>query len=669
MKFIEHQDQARKKTKLLVTLFLLAVLVIVIVTNLAVIVVTTVLQNHHETSLTDATKFVIHYSWQSIGLTSILVIGMITCAAIFKSITLRKGGHRLAEALGGRPIAAETDDLNERKILNVVAEMAIASGMPVPDVYILQWEFGINAFAAGHCPSDAVIGVTRGCINQLNRDQLQGVIAHEFSHILNGDMHLNLRLIALLHGIAFVGHMGHHLLGLTSIGASARITKLNAYSTTLLTAAGFGLILIGGLGSFLGSLIRAAVVQQREYLADAAAVQFTRNPHGISEALKIIGGFHEGSEIFNIHAIETSHLFFTNALLRPTLLTSTHPPIAERIRRIEPNWDGRYIGSSSQRQQIAQTLNHVSQQTKNDAKNRAKDNTKDSAKNNSKNNAKRHSNLVDRTADLDFMAAAILGSKFLSKPEKKAMHEIVPLTQSPLTATALCYTVLLNADSVVKATQIDYLEKAAPPGTLNTLERNEAQINSLPDDSRLALIELSFPCLRQLSHPQYLDFKQNLIFMIKADQKISILEWCIYQLIRHYCDKHFNVKPSKVKNSVTHKNPRSIAEPFQIVLSMLVNEGSHDHASKARAFNVGANQVGLYALTLIPRDSLTIDALTHAVNTLAACSPKLKENLIKAFIASAKFDNQLSAAERSIITSVAAAMDAPLGRELLRSIK
>ncbi len=232
--------------------------------------------------------------------------------------------------LDGRLINSNATEADERKLLNVVEEMAIASGIPVPQVYLLEDEAGINAFAAGHSTGDAAIGVTRGGMKMLSRDQLQGVIGHEFSHILNGDMRLNLRLMGLIFGI----------LCLTVVGRVLLRTRGTKNPLPLL---GLALIVIGGIGVLFGRLIQAAVSRQREFLADAASVQFTRNPDGLAGALKKIGGLSSGSKLESPHAQEASHLFFANGLRSSVSgLMATHPPLEERIRALDPAFDGEF---------------------------------------------------------------------------------------------------------------------------------------------------------------------------------------------------------------------------------------------------------------------------------------------------------------------------------------
>ena len=259
--------------------------------------------------------------------------------SLFKIASLSGGGHTVAELLGGRLLHPDTRDADERRVLNVVEEMAIASGSPVPPVYLLEKERGINAFAAGYTPDDAVIGVTRGCIQTLSRDELQGVMAHEFSHILNGDMRLNIRLMGVLFGILLIGIAGWILFRSTLYsGMRASDDRKGGNPLPLI---GLALYVIGYVGVFFGRLIQAAVSRQREYLADASAVQFTRNPEGIAGALKKIGAIAEGSKLETPEAGEAAHMYFGDGVGGAWLsLMATHPPLADRIRRVDPSFDG-----------------------------------------------------------------------------------------------------------------------------------------------------------------------------------------------------------------------------------------------------------------------------------------------------------------------------------------
>ena len=272
--------------------------------------------------------------WVALGTTLVITIG-----SLHKISELAGGGEVVALMLGGRAVNPHSTDLAERRLLNVVEEMALASGVPVPPVYVLDREPGINAFAAGHQPGNAVVAVSAGCLQCLTREELQGVMGHEFSHILNGDMRLNLRLIGVVNGILVLAIIGYYILRSMSY-VSSRDSKEGGAQMGFLVL-GLVLVVLGYLGVLLGNLIKSAISRQREFLADFSSVQFTRNPGSLAGALKKIGGISSGSRIRDAHASEISHMFFGDALAGSFFnLFATHPPLVKRIRALEPNFDG-----------------------------------------------------------------------------------------------------------------------------------------------------------------------------------------------------------------------------------------------------------------------------------------------------------------------------------------
>ena len=337
MNFFESQDTARRNTGKLILLFSLAIFSLIIVTNLLVMVVFGFAGSGIDSV---STTQAITFNWETFLWVGVAVTSVVLLGSLYKISALSGGGARVAEMMNGRLLVQGTQDLQERKILNVVEEMALASGTPVPPVYLME-ESGINAFAAGFSPSDAVIGITRGAIKTLSRDQLQGVVAHEFSHILHGDMRINIRLIGVLHGIMVLGLIGYYLL---RGGVYSRRSKESGGIVFL----GIGLVAIGFVGTFFGNLIKAAVSRQREFLADASAVQFTRNPDGIGGALMQIATHSQHSYLDNPNAAEVSHALFEEGRVSPLSgLYATHPPLDKRISAILPNWDGEYVTNRS----------------------------------------------------------------------------------------------------------------------------------------------------------------------------------------------------------------------------------------------------------------------------------------------------------------------------------
>lgn len=269
-----------------------------------------------------------------------LVGGVIMVGSWSKLAQLSGGGKVVAQSLGGRPVEPTTSDLSERRLLNVVEEMAIASGVPVPEVWIMDGEQGINAFAAGTDNTNAVIGVTRGTLERLTRSELQGVVAHEFSHILNGDMKLNMRLMGWIFGLVMLSMLGRIMLESFRFLRGSRDSKGNGIVFAIILA-GLAVWLVGSVGVLFARMLQSAISRQREYLADASAVQFTRDPGGIAGALKKIGGFEEHGKISSPKAMEARHMFFAGSGF--SALMATHPPLEKRIKAIEPRWKGEML--------------------------------------------------------------------------------------------------------------------------------------------------------------------------------------------------------------------------------------------------------------------------------------------------------------------------------------
>jgi len=345
MDFFAAQDEAHRRTKWLVVYYLIAVACMV-VSIYAVVV---------------SLFFVGRQKGIDLGMGDgwwmpqvfVYVVGgtlmIIFFSSMFKIGTLKGGGAAVAQSLGGVKVTGNTKDPLEKQYLNIVEEMSIASGVPMPEVYVMRHEAGINAFAAGFSINDAVVAVTRGCLENLSRDELQGVIAHEFSHILNGDMRLNIRIMGILFGILVIAIIGG------GIVRSMLYTRSSSRKEGGMPIAlfGFALMIIGYVGVFFARLIQSAVSRQREFLADASAVQFTRYPDGIAGALKKIGFVAGGSNITSEHANETAHFFFASGFSSFwQSIFATHPPLPDRIRAIDPGWDGKFKSSARRRKKV-----------------------------------------------------------------------------------------------------------------------------------------------------------------------------------------------------------------------------------------------------------------------------------------------------------------------------
>ncbi|WP_339668844.1 M48 family metallopeptidase [Dasania marina] len=649
MNFFTEQDQARRNSKILIALFAIAVCSLIAITNIVVAITFWLMDGQLQDSshvaelLHSAGKpsFAHYFSWQNFGKISLMVSSAIAIVIAYKWLQLAAGGKRVAESLGGVRIHPNTDNTNEQRVLNVVEEMALASGMPVPAVYLLRGEKGINAFAAGNTPADAVIGVTQGAIEQFDREQLQGVVAHEFSHILNGDMRLNLRMIALLSGIVFIGNIGELIMRAGGRHGGYHTTKRSGDARVFML--GLAFVIIGWLGVFFGGLIKAAISRQREFLADASAVQFTRNPQGIANALKIIGGYQAGSRVFSAKASEISHMFIAEAL-GSWASFDTHPEIEKRIRKIEPGWNGAMISRRMRVEASAQAgaALHGKEQRKGQA-----------------------------------AMAAVAGAAFVAAQQTQATNSAVAaaeqdiktipyglkkLAHEPLGASALVYSLLLDADKATAEQQIAYIEQCQVKGLVMLCRQIKEDVTGLDIILRLPLIELSLPALKMLSAEQYKQFKKTLLLIIRADKKFEIFEWCLFQLVRHYLAPEFEtVRASKPQ----YKKAKQVAKSYAIVLSALARYGHDDEGEQHRGFTKGANTAGLYTLTLLPEQDCSMDDFVKAVNQLANCFPLLKPKLLKGFADCVSHDGVVSPIEQEVLTAIAAVMDCPQPRLLM----
>ncbi|MBK81833.1 MAG: hypothetical protein CMQ43_13070 [Gammaproteobacteria bacterium] len=640
MDFFGAQDNARRKTWQLAALFGAAVVSLVVLTNLLVgaVYLWTARPGaiggiDFSASLGDLPAS----TWVMISLGVVVVVGL---ASGYKYLRVRGGGRTVAESLGGRLIPPSATDYRERRLLNVVEEMAIASGTPVPPVYVVD-EPSINAFAAGFGPDDAVIGVNQGTLDHLSRDELQGVIAHEFSHILNGDSRLNLRLIAILHGILFLGLIGRALLRGMGRGSTRR-SRGGGGAPGL--ALGLGLLVIGYTGIFFGNMIKAAVSRQREYLADAASVQFTRNPGGIAGALKKIGGLGAGSSMSGAAAAEASHMFFGQpARVFLNSLLATHPPLEQRIRAVDPSWDGRYPA-------IAGLL---------------------SVEEDVPPEAAASSFAASGGADADVDIPTSLGEFFAlatqadeeSLARARAHIDGLPAAlrdaaRDPFEARALIHALVLDQDPASRRRQLEHLDRNADEGIRTTLELLMPDVEQCAPQQRLTLIELSVPALKTLSPEQYQTFIDNLITLIKIDRRIDLLEWVLHRLLVKELRPHF--EGARDGEGRRGSLPR-LADEAAELLSTLARESADGRSAEA-AFAAGWEALGLdrERPPMISEEDPNFSRLNQALRRLRLLKPLQMPMLLKACANVALADGAPSERQSVLLQGIAATLDCPL---------
>ncbi|MCS0348113.1 M48 family metallopeptidase [Vibrio diabolicus] len=607
MDFFDHQDTARQRTGLLVFLFSLAVVTITgLVSVLSIGIYYGVTGEHfdQETALT----------YVLLCFAGVLLVVTISSMVRLSALT-SNGGRGVAESIGGKLISSNTLDAKHRQLLNVVEEMAIASGIPVPPVYVMQEERGINAFAAGMSIDDAVIGVTQGALDSFTRDELQGVIAHEFSHILNGDMRLNTRLIGVLFGITCIAHFGHLVLDNTH--HTSRVSRSSSDSDK-----GFAVIMLiaiiclvlGWIGTLFGSMIKAAISRQREFLADASAVQFTRNDQGIAGALKKIGSHMAGSSLNTKASDEMSHMMFGQSKLSGfSGLFATHPPLEERIRRIEPGWDGSF-SQSSHRPTTSFENDNVSGFTSGTSTQPEK----------------------PTTAELSEVGQQLLN---------QLPSELVDIAREPYSARFIAFALIFDGSELQREMIKSHIPNVSQAQLLPWLDYD------LPLHLRFPLIELSIPALKSLSEGQKSRLCQVLRELSQTDDHYSLAEWCVInllekQLLESYgCTKQIQ-SLKQLKESVfwllrelawvSHSQPEDAQRAFSSALTCL---GFNDAELQPANKNWGLNRA--------------------ALELLLQLKPKSRRLFVKACRLAIESDGKVTVAEGELYRVIACFLEVP----------
>jgi Zn-dependent protease with chaperone function len=657
MDFFEHQERARRKTTLLVVYFVVAVALIVVAVYLAVAGV--MFYGHNRAGYShDTLWFPDVFAAVSLGTLAVVAVG-----SLFKMAQLTSGGEVVARSLGGRRVSPATRDLSERILLNVVEEMAIASGTPVPPVFLLEDEPGINAFAAGTSPPNAVIGITRGSVDTLSRDELQGVIAHEFSHILNGDMRLNIRLIGILNGILLISTIGYILMR-TSNTSSSFSDSNGKKGGNPLPLLGMLLYVIGYIGVFFGHLIKSAVSRQREFLADASAVQFTRVPDGIAGALRKIGGLVQGSKIVASDAEEASHMFFGNGLTAPLFdLLATHPPLAERIRRIDPKFDGKFprvlpVEHSPEElvdpHRLAR-LRAAGESVPIEGVQGAAESVHARAALGAQGLALAPAAAVDqvgepRPAHLEYAGALV----------ESLPPELVRDVRDPLGAVATIYALLLDGDEPdVRTDQVQYLSTKADPRAYQETARVAPFAARVPAEAKLPLVSMVLPALKGLSPRQLAAFREDVVYLIRADKRVSLFEYAVQRLVlKRLLPRLEQQSPPRV----IYRTLVPLEAALGGLLSTLAHSGTRDESKSRRAFDLAAKLLpaGNVRIELLPRSESSLKTIDGALDQLAAATPAIKKLVLQACAECIGADEQVTIEEGELLRVISDALDCPM---------
>lgn len=636
MNFFERQDAARRSSRVLMFVFLIAVACIVVAINVVVAAA---------------------WLWAGVGddgpgpvpgalflVVSLATLGMILGVSFFKMAALRiGGGAAVARMVGARRVDPASRDPLERRLLNVVEEMAIAAGTRVPAVYVLDEEKGINAFAAGYDVSSSIVAVTRGTLETLTRDELQGVIGHEFSHIVNGDMSLNLRMIGVLAGIVFLGAVG---------GFVMRSTEGRSKEAGALFLAGVGIYAIGYIGLFFARLIKSSLSRQREFLADASGVQFTRNPEGLAGALDQIRS--STSLVVNRHAEDVSHLFFGQAVkMGFESLFATHPPLDERIRRINPRF---------------QRVDYRGRRAEEGAATPA---APDAAMGFAGEGASAPMGPEARAADSGKAwgrsprdSAALVGSVDDRKMEAaRRLLAAIPESvrerlREPEGAAATVVALLLAHNDDVMKTQLEAITNAGVARLATAATAVHSDIRRLGPAYYLPVVDLALPALKLAGEEAQLRLLMAVQAVIHADRRVSLFEFVVFTLLRWQFAKPAPPTPPKYKSLV------DVQPEVLFLLSLMAyaggRRGPEAQAQTEKDFLAGAKEAGLGDSAPLPRNALGLDKAGEALARLRELAPMPKAVLVKALFATVTADGTIRIIEAALMRTVGAVLDCPL---------
>ena len=636
MNFFDHQDVARKKTRWLSYAYAFTLLLIVLAVHFLVMMLLS--GTAKKTGLRFETS-----AWQDLGfqfrVISLVASGVLLTVYIGSAIKkreLRAGGPAIAEWLGGRQIFHGAKDPLERRIWNVVEEMAIASGTPVPAVYLLDDEKGINAFAAGVTVDSAVIGITRGCAKELSRDELQGVVAHEFSHITHGDMRLNMKLIGTLAGITLLSHVGYVLMRSVAGGGSSRgrsSGKGEGGAVVFIVLFGLGLYLAGAIGALAASLIQAAISRQREFLADASAVQFTRNPDGIAGALRTIGNFAAGSKLESSRAGEVRHMFFGQGLWTAF---ATHPPLDLRIGRIEQGWEATTAGyqGSASGPGTAGLAGFAGA-----------------------------SPAATETRDGAVALLATIGEP--NEAHVRYAHEIISQIPGALrsavgecfSARCVVYCLLIDKDKAIRKSQLKELAGLTDSTSVKTCRELLPELDGLAVHLRVPLLDIAKGVLKEMTGGQFKVFKETIDSLIKSDERLDLFEWMVKKSLVSHLERHFGAKVPPLRNN---KKLNSCPDEIARLLSTMAHAG-HKKAEEATAsYRSAVKLLDGTGYTMLPRKACSLSKLDRAMEQVARLRPQAKQQLLGACVQSIAADGQVSQMEAELLRVFSEMLDCPV---------
>jgi Zn-dependent protease with chaperone function len=649
MDFFAQQAIARRQSRRLIVLFLVAVVCIVAAIDLVVVVALDLGMSPDERAAAGTGLFARHTTASvASALVALAVIGI---ASLFKIGRLRGGGGVVARELGGTLVPGDTTDRHLRRLRNVVEEIAIASGVPVPEIYVLEQEAGINAFAAGWAPADAAVAVTRGTLDRLTRDELQGVIAHEFSHVLNGDMRLNIRLMGVLFGILVIGIAAREFL-LRARGGGKDGAALLVFALAVM--------IIGWVGLFFGRMIKAGLSRQREFLADASAVQFTRQSQGLAGALKKIAATSEGSRLTAHDAEEVSHMLFGDGAGYSALF-ATHPPLLERIKRIDRQFDpqelaqmaraGASVPGGADVSDDGWNARPVSRMAGAQAVVAAPPLPGPKARVSlSSGQIVRQ---VGNPASDDFRTAAAIAAAM--PPGLRALAE------AQEHAAGLIIALALDGDGDTSARQVQRVAAAFDERFAGEVRALGAQLGDLHPLQRLPLAAIAFPQLRRRPRPWLVRYIACLDEIAHLDGVVQLAEYCLLRMLRTQVSDALD--PSSGGGAGSRRLAESKAE-IAGLLAVLAQSGHADNESARRAYLAGILAVFPTGAPNYAPPAAWAQALDRAWPVLDRLNPPSKALLLEGLVKTIGHDGRFALGEAELLRTICAALHCPLPPQL-----
>lgn len=644
MNFFENQERARKKTFLLVMLLLIAVLLIVLAINILIIVVFTLMHNEdlaHLTANIRRDEFISFCTNTAVIVTPV-VLFVIFLGTIIKMFMLNNGGLSIAEMVKARPVDVNTDNLLEKRFINVVEEMAIASGISVPHLFVMENEKGINAFVAGYSPEDTVLVVTQGALEQLNRDELQGVIGHEFSHIFNSDMHINIKLIGIVSGIVMISQMGSFILRNMRFRSSSSNSKDDNKLQIVILISGIGLLVIGYIGLFFGRWIKAAISRERESLADATSVQYTRNPTGLIGALMRIQAYEQGTLLNSTSADDINHMCFGPSLeMLFSGLLASHPPIEERIQALDPQ--GYYAPN------IKLTRDeNVAKPSKAHRELNAKDLMIGTVVLANKIQQAQNVNLGEIKQSIGNPSLAHVD---VAKQLLKQIPEPLNVVAHDPNKVKLLYFALMMPESEEQfqsATQL--LSTLLPENEQQQVLQYSQIIHDLGKTVKLPLIDISLAAFKQISIEERKIIYQNLEKIALLDKE-NLFEFTLLSIL----SKATGVP--KTKRRINNLTVSALLPQISALLFAVIKSGHSDPTLQVACYDKLMKEFTDLTIPLPKAEPLKLNFILSQLNHL---TPLCKEQLINACLHCIEEDNIINVNEAELVRAIAARLDCPI---------